>query len=252
MRRHRTVALLVAGVCAGCAARYVRVQEKGLSCREAQQLATEAVRRMGYTVTDFTRATPGSPGVIVGTREVGTRKQSMMASVFCSNEGAAIEAKSDTGGIEQLTFASDFRRSLDAAIQNQPPPRAAAESGVDVLLTPQRNGGIAELGVDLGSLGILPVSVRITNRTSRAYRFRADGVALRNGEGQTVEPLPVSQVRQAAGPAAEKVTAHALVQGDIPPQGTLTGMLFFPLQAYEHARVELIDLSSDESEGFAI
>jgi hypothetical protein len=39
---------------------------------------------------------------------------------------------------------------------------------------------------------------------------------------------------------------------DIKPNETLTGLLFFPFNSYNRARVELIDKESDEAEGFSI
>ncbi len=239
--------------CSGCVARHVLLSEKGLTCVEAQRIAIATVRRMGYTITESTKATPGAPGMIIASREEGTRKRGLMVSVVCTTMGAEVEAQSDQGGLADLNFASEFRRNFEAATINRPPPRPPAESGVDVLLTPERGSNVADFGVDLSAAGVLPVSVRITNRTPRTYRFRVKGVRLQTAAGERVAPLGTDRIAaQAGSDAASALQQKALRDRDIGPNETLTGFLFFPFNAYARARVELIDRQSDESEGFSI
>ncbi|HUI26528.1 MAG TPA: hypothetical protein VL403_10630, partial [Candidatus Kryptonia bacterium] len=90
-------------LCDGCVARYVRVQENGLTCAEAQRVAIAAVRRMSYTIDSVTKPTPGSPGVITASRSAGTAIQSLVVQVFCTSLGAEIEAQTDQGGVAQLS-----------------------------------------------------------------------------------------------------------------------------------------------------
>lgn len=251
-RRPSALLALVLLGCAGCLGRYVRISEKGLTCVEAHSVAIDAVRRMGYTISEATKATPGAPGVILAARQVGTNKQSIFVQVFCTTQGAEVEAKSDQGGLEQLSFGNEFRRTFEVAAANQAPPRAAAESGVDVLLSPDR-GGATDLGVDLTGLGILPISVRITNRTPRTYGFRVKDVLLQTASGERVHAEPVSEVaKRVDATAAEKLRAKVLGDHTIAADETLTGVLLFPFNAYSGARVELIDRASGEAEGFAI
>jgi len=243
--------VLVVLTSSGCIARYVRLAEKGLTCVEAQHIAVQAVARMGYTISETTKATPASPGIIVGSREEGLNKHGILVQVFCTTQGAEVEAKSDQGGLSELSFANDFRRSFEAVTANRPPPRPPAESGVDVLLTPEHN--VEGLDIDLITLGILPVSVRITNHTARDYRFRAAGVLLQTDSGERVAHLTVANfAKQLTTDAAATLRQKALEGGTIAPNETLTGLLFFPFKAYARARVELIDRASDESEGFTI
>src|SRR5262245_49824166 len=70
-------AVLLMVLMSGCIARQMRIAERGLTCVEAQKVAIEAVRRMGYTISEATKAAPGSPGMIVAAREVGTNKQGL-------------------------------------------------------------------------------------------------------------------------------------------------------------------------------
>jgi len=243
-------ALLLSG---GCVGRYIRMEEKGLTCVDAGSIAIAAVRRMGYTITETSKAALGAPGVIVAERMVGTSKQGLLVQVFCTVQGTEVEAKSDQGGLTQLDFSNEFRRSFDAAAANQAPPRAPAAHGVDVLMTPERGVNTAALGVDVIHIGVLAVAVRITNHTDGTYGFRPADVCLQTGEGDRVTPLGVNDVAaQLDADAAKVVHDKALTGRDIAPNETLAGFLFFPFKPYTRARVELTDRATDETEGFAI
>jgi len=246
-------AVSVAPLLSGCVARHITLSEKGLTCAEAQHVAIDTVRRMGYTISEVTNATPGSPGVIVASQTEGTNTRGLMVSVMCTTLGAQVEAKSNQTGLSDLNFASEFRRNFEYVTVNRPPPRPPAESGVDVLLTPERSSSFADLGVDLETAAILPVSVRITNHTPREYRFRVKDVRLQTAAGDRVAALGsdalAAKVGADAGTALRQKTLH---DQDIKPNETLSGVLFFPFNSYARARVELIDKQSDEAEGFSI
>ena len=242
-------ALLLA-LCSACVARHILLSENGLTCADAQHIAIDTVRRMGYTITETTKATPGSPGMIIGTRTEGINTHGLMVTVACTTLGAEVEAKSDQTGLSDLNFASEFRRNFEAATTSRPPPRPPAQSGVDVLLNPER-GSVAD--VDLSAASVLPVSVRITNHTSRAYRFQVKGVRLQTAAGDRVAALGSDALAAQVGSnAAAALRQKAVHDQDIRPNETLTGLLFFPFNSYTSARVELIDKQSDEGEGFSI
>ncbi len=246
-------ALALTLCCAGCVARYVRIQQKGMTCVEAQHIAIDAVRRMGYTISETTKADPTTPGLIVANRYDGTTKRSMMVSVFCTTQGAEVEAKSEGGGLADVTFSTDFRRSFDTTAAQAAPPRTPAESGVDVLLTPGHSPALAGLGIDWGTMGLLPVGVRITNHTERAYRFETRRVELRTATGEHATPLTLTDIKPPLSPeSALRLRQMLMEDRDIAPRETATGVLMFPFNAYTRARVELIDRMSEESEGFAI
>lgn len=244
-----SVALLVAP---GCAARYIRMDEKGLTCSEAYQIAINAVRRMNYTVDSATKPTPGAPGVITGTRTEGAATQGLMVQIFCTTLGTSIEAKSENGGTLDFNFPNEFRRSFETAATKRAPERQPAENGLDVLVTPLR-GSTGDLGVDLSRIGVLPVSVRISNRSARVYAFRVKDVVLKTEDGERDKPLGVQKISAQLSPAdAEILRQKALGDRDIPAGDTLNGFLFFPFKAYASARVVLTDRGSDEPEGFSI
>lgn len=237
----------------GCIARHIRMEEKGLTCGDAHRIAMQAVARMGYTVTEATRPATGVPGIIVASRQEGTNKRALMVSVMCTGQGAEIEAKPESGGVANVNFPAEFRRSFTAAAANQAPPRPPAERGLDVLLAPERDGGRAQLGVDLSSAGVLPVSVRITNHTARTYGFSASAVSLQTSAGARIAPLTMTDLAKKLGAAeAQSMRPKILEQTSVAPDQTLSGFLLFPFDAYTRARVDLTDRASDEAEGFAI
>jgi hypothetical protein len=101
--------------------------------------------------------------------------------------------------------------------------------------------------------GVLPVTVRITNHTPRAYRFAVAGVVLQTGDGERVHPTAVGRV--AAGldaDSARTLRQRTLSDRQVSPNETLTGVLLFPFKSYTRARVELTDLATGETEGFSI
>jgi len=251
--RVRGVAATVLVLCAGCVSRYVRVQQNGLTCAEAQRVAIAAVRRMSYTIDSVTKPTPGSPGVITASRSAGTAIQGLVVNVFCTSLGAEIEAQTDQGGVSELSFPDEFQRNLRAAAVATTTKRAAAASGLDVLVAPEQSVDPAELGSELSHIGMLAVTVRISNRTPRQYSFRADDVVLKTDAGERVTATSAATVaRQISAVAADALRQHTLPDQEITADQTVSGLLCFPFNSYTGARVTLTDRSTDEPEGFSI
>src|SRR5579862_3750118 len=232
----------------GCAAHYIRMDEKGLTCSEAYQIAINAVHRMNYTIDTAIKPTPGSPGVITGTHTEGAATQGLMVQIFCSTLGTSIEAKSADGSGLDFNFPNEFRRSFENAAANHAPERQPAENGLDVLVTPLRDHS-SDLGVDLVGIGVLPVSIRISNRSPRVYAFRVKDVVLKTEDGERDRPLGLQKISAQLSPAdADILRRKALGDRDIAAGDTVTGFLFFPFKAYASARVVLTDRGSDEPE----
>jgi hypothetical protein len=235
-----------------CTARYVRIEEKGMTCAEAQQVAINAVRKMGYTIRESTKPTPGAPGIITGERSVGSNTHGVLVQIFCTTIGAQIEAQAEGGAIENMTFRNDFQQAFETAAAVKAPVRKVAESGVDVMVTTERPNH-NELGIDLTGTGLLPVSIRITNHTPRRYRFQGKDVLLQQADGTRVPALPRQQVlSKVAAADSAAVDAKLLKDGELKPNDTVAGYLFFPFAGYTRARVTLEDIESQEEEGFAI
>ena len=251
---HLLAVLVGAGVLlasGGCAGRYIRIEEKGLTCAEAQQIAITAVRRMNYTIETATNPLPGAPGMIIGSITEGTTKRGLLVQVFCTSIGASIEAKTDQGGLADLNFPAEFRRSFEVAAAARPPLRKAAESGVDVLLTPERSGS-SDLGVDVSAVDVVPVRVRISNHSARVYGFRVEDVVLHGQDGTRVKAIPVHSLAKLSPADQETLREKVVADADIAAGETLTGYLLFPFKAYARARVMLIDRDAGEPEGFSI
>ena len=234
----------------GCIGRHVLITQPGITCLEAQRLAIEAVRRMGYTVTDSTKPTPGTPGKLVASRGEGEDQRGMLVTVTCTRLGAEVEAQAE-GTVASAGTATEFQRTFQTVVANRPPPRAAAATGLDVILTPEPTG--VDLGADVRVAEVLPVSVRISNRTPRRYQFRVEDAVLVTADGKTARPLDATTVASRLSPeAASAVQRSALHDQDVIPNSEITGYLFYPLSSYSRARVELLEPESQESEGFSI
>ncbi len=253
MRWQLLVGGLLIGIVSGCGARVVKFNERGVTCTEAQNLAITAVQKMGYTIGETRKPLPGLPGMIRAARTVGTEKKGMFVQVFCTRLGAEVEAQTDKGGALELSFGNDFRRAYETARASKPAERAPAGEGLDVALTLEHGGGSAMLAVDLSNQGILPVHVRISNRTSRAYSFKVKQVLLQTTTNQKVKPLaPEEVVKGLSEEQARLVREKVLGDSEIAPQGIVDGLLFYPMQPYSKARVTLKDTADGEPEGFSI
>ncbi len=251
-RSARVLALSMALALAGCAGRYVRIEEKGMTCAEAQQLAIGAVQRLGYAIAEVTKAEPGSPGVVIGRREEPGRTARVLVQVFCTTIGAEIEAKAEGQGLEALDFAGQFEKTFSAMAAARPTPRPLAEVGVDVAVVVERPTA-SGLGVDLSGLGVAPVHIRIANRTTRQYRFEGAAVQLQTPDGRRVAPLPSEGVlAKVPDEQRESFSRKLLRDRTISPGDTVEGYLFVPFGPYRRARVTLTDLENEESEGFSI
>lgn len=251
-RKHRLILLAVAVALNGCAARYVRIEEKGMSCTEAHQVSIDAVRKMGYTIQEVSKPTPGVPGVVTGERSIGSSTSRVMVHVFCTTLGAQVEAKAEGGTLENLSFQGEFKKSFQTAATVKAPVREVAEAGVDVLVSPLRSND-PELGIDLSNSGALPVRVRITNRTSRVYRFRTSALVLQSGDGQRVNALRASQVTaKLPAPEAAALESKLVRDATLRPGDAVSGYLLFPFGGYSRARLTLDDVESEETEGFSI
>lgn len=235
-----------------CAARYVRIDEKGMTCIEAHQVSIDAVRKMGYSIQEVTKPTPGVPGIVTGERSLGSSTSRVMVHVFCTSLGAQIEAKADGGALDNLSFQGEFKKSFNTASTVKAPVREVAEAGVDVLISVLRSND-PEFGIDLSDSGALPVRVRITNRTARVYRFRASAVVLQTADDQRVSALRAAQVT-AKLPAADASALEGKLVHDatLEPGDAISGYLLFPFGGYSRARVTLDDVESEETEGFSI
>jgi hypothetical protein len=91
------------------------------------------------------------------------------------------------------------------------------------------------------------VRIKIQNRTERRYRFRSDKVQLISQEGQRLSAVDGTEA-MSGGRVQDQLAEEATIE----PGGTLEGVLHFPATTYRRATVVLIDVESDEPEGFSV
>jgi len=239
-----------------------------VSCTEATHAAVQSVRTMGYTVTDVKRATAQEPGLVIGVRERGFApanpvaggQDTMKVRVTCSDRGSSFEAVSDEGGLAQLNFSSRFSSVVkkEVATKAVRQTRPAEEArGLIVKMEPLRPGdAIGIFGEDLVSVGVTPVRVDINNRSDRRYLFDGKRVTLVTTQGKREKALTpaaaAAALGQGGGVIAQRLREKAISEGEIGPDGTRTGFLYFRASTYRNARVVVTDVESEEPEGFSI
>lgn len=274
----RMLVMLAAGSLTACTAglgvpssdttfsRAARVTEPMLTCTDATHAAVDAVRRMGYTVSDVKRATAEKPGMVIGVQELGFAagnpvsggQSTMKVRVTCSDAGSSFEAVSDEGGLAQLNFPSRFssvvKKEVSTKKTRQTRPAEEAR-GLVLTMEPQRSAdSMAAFGVDLAAAGVTPVKVEINNRSDRRYAFDASRVTLITTQGKREKAMLADAVaaKVGGGELAAKLRRGGLAEGEIAPGATRSGYLFFRASTYRSARVVFKDVASDEPEGVSI
>ena len=246
--------------------RAARVSEPMLSCAEATNSAIQAVRTMGYTVTEVKRASPEQPGLVIGTRELGFAAadpvshghNTMQVRVTCSDSGSSFEAVSDEEGLSSFNFPSRFSSIVkkDVSTKKVRTTRPAEEArGLIVNMEPARaDAAVSAFGADLPGAGVIPVRIDINNRSDRRYDFAQDQVTMVTTQGKREKPLSPEAAAKLAGSAelAAKMREKAVAEGEIAPGATRGGYLYFRASTYGSARVMLMDIESEEPEGFSI
>jgi hypothetical protein len=236
----------------GCVGRYVRLEQKGMTCVEAHQIALVTVQRLGYSVVEATKPAPGSPGIVTGAKGSGSQSRKVLVQVFCTELGAEVEARAEGEGMPDLGFAREFQKGFTALSAQRPRPRELTQSGVDVAVHLER-ANANELGVDLSSLAVVLANVRIANHTNRAYWLRMSRIVLQDEAGKRTPPLAPSEVLTKVAPEVRDALAPRLLRDRlIQPHDQVEGYAFFPFGAYSRARVSLQDAENEEIEGFAI
>jgi hypothetical protein len=245
-----------------------RVSEPMVTCTEATHSAIQAVRTMGYTVTEVKRASAEEPGLVVGTRELGfaaanpvsAGHNTMKVRVTCTDSGSSFEAVSDEGGLAQLNFGSRFASTVkkDIATKKVRQTRPAEEArGLIVNMQPVRPSDALEVfGEDLPGIGVTAVKVEIHNRSDRRYGFESDRVTLVTTQGKREKPISpdaaASKTGQGGSGLGDKLRDGAIAEGEIAAGESRTGYLYFRASTYRNARVTLVDIESEEPEGFSI
>lgn len=250
--------------------RVTKVSEPMLTCSEATRAARDAVVYLGYTISSVEAAKPDKPGIVLGQRDSGWAAAApeagtlytLKVTIRCSDAGSEIEAATDEGLATQLRFPSRFAAAIKQQAETKPRQVAGHDEqpqGLIINVEPLRSAAARrELGEDLPAAGVTPVRFEIINRSQRRYRFRRDDVELVATQGGREAPLSAAAAAArlalpAGSTALQSMLAEKQIQdGEIKPAATLRGFLYFKAAAYKKARVELLDIEADESEGFSV
>jgi hypothetical protein len=281
----RYVASILLVVALGCAAGQYRVEREELSCEDGNAMAHRTFGNLGYEITRFEPATPGSAGMIEGQRlvEEGRRRHGRVR-IEC---GQPLAFQPVEGGWFLPTF--DFSRDVYYALLAAPAPREAlaapigsgkiapsasirTRTGTGRMQVRMRSLDRFEVdkttGLDLHRRAVLVVHVSILNDTGRAYVLDASRIVLVDTQGERVGSLrggaiatqldreaittdePSTEPLPALGAgAAGTLDGKVLGSGRIAPGETRSGLLYFPAGKYESGRVRLEDEETGEIEG---
>jgi hypothetical protein len=238
--------------------------QPGMPCSEAARVASGTLLRLGYSPDVVDPPKPSAPGKVVGHKNSGWSaatpepgpQYTATVTVQCSNHGAEFDAVTDEPLPASLTFATDFRSTLEkVAARRVSRPRLGdePETGLLIAVEPLRAADAsAEFGNELNSAGITAVRLKIDNRTDRTYDFGADRVQLVTQEGERIDALAAERVGQVSASLQATMRKKQIGDGQILPKGVLSGFLYFPASAYRRATLVLIDQATEEDEGFSV
>ncbi len=185
---------------------------------------------------------------------------------YATGEMKRREAPSDAGAAAGTDAMGAPASAAPSATKPQT-SKLSTTNALAVTMEPLRGfASILDFEADLGTGGVLPVKVVITNGTSRRYDFDAAAIVLRpTGERTQVQPLTptaaLARIRNTAAGGAElgdveaagrMLKEKALVGGRLAPGTVRTGFVYFPLADYDRARLLMTDVATGEAEGFAV
>lgn len=216
-------------------------------CEQANRISRLAVEHLGYTVTEFTPAAVGRPGIVKGKKD---GQPEVYITLFCEGRMVTMDTSMDSPLLRNKDFYTaliDFRRGFFATYKAQRRvvvPSATPPSGdqIQVLMRPlNRADAQAALGAEVTAM--VAVQVEITNPTKRTYQLDTDKIMLVNISGERARPL------------LEKENAfpvHALENQSVAPGARVKGYLYYPAGTYTGARGSLLEEKSQEREGFEV
>lgn len=237
-----------------------------MSCSEASRATRAAIMRAGYTLTSAKDAEAGKVGEFVAEQEAGYStadptsrgKRTLAVTVECSDSGSDITAVSSEQGLAGLGFGRRFQSAFDQETARRTErPRIESEKprGLQVKMVPLlANDSRDALGTDLPSAGVTPVRVELINDSTRSYRVTTSDFALFTVEGKRNDPLTLQDVskRMAAGSDTSNLVREQLAPTTLEPGDKVNGFLYFPAASYRRGRALLVDVETEEPDGFSI
>lgn len=217
-----------------------------LPCEQANRISRLAIEHLGYTVTEFTPAANGKPGIVKGNKK---GQAEIYIALGCEGRMVTMDVNADSPLLRDRSFYTalrDFRRGFFATYKGQrgviPTPATPATNQVQVVIRPlSRADSKLALGAEITKF--LAVQVQLTNPTKRAYQLEADKIALVSLVGDRVKPVLERQ---------EGIPTQGLTNQVIQPGATITGYLYYPPGTYRGARGFVVEAKSQEREGFEV
>jgi hypothetical protein len=241
------------------------VSEAGMTCAQATGVARRALLKLGYTIDKVEPAKSGVVGKVVGLRNTGWTPRIVEEgdvyrteiAVHCSDSGSTFEGSTSEGFSRRMSLRRDYPEALAAVIQQPvraPRVKQEPDQGLIITVEAQRSREASAIfGSDLPSSGITPVQVKIDNRTERTYGFSRDRVKLVTQDGRNAPPLTAQDLSTKLGASLPtQLEGKLIAEGDLGPGANRTGFMYFPAAAYRRATIILLDLETDEPEGFNV
>jgi hypothetical protein len=280
MRRAALLALAIAvGGCTSMQEQY-NVRRDDLSCEDANRYAFQSVRSLGYAVGEFRLATVGNDGIVKGKRtEDDGRVRNATVHVRCEPSGVVLSAADDQLLKQDLTFTRGFYLTFTSMADHADAGAAWQEKqtggtttgGAKFKIEPQLGlESKLDFEEDLAGAGVLAVKVTVENGSDRTYRLDPASIELRPAGASSrtaqmpIEAAAAALARSAAADAgagapapdpqrfATLLRGRALTARTLAPGARAEGFVYFPTGQYARARAMLVDVETEESEGFVV
>ena len=217
-----------------------------VSCEQANRIAYDIIKEVGYTPTKLILATSERPGLLEGTRGRAGGEDIAQVMLTCAADG--VHVRSEYGGWAGFGamnrkfpeyFYERFIATADALHRHKlyVPP-----DSMQVTVTPLK-GFDAQLEFGSAVTGILPVRVEITNTTSEPYLLDAEQFVLLTAEGKRINALQHNETAFPVSPLTSQTLA---------PGTHVKGYLYYPPGTYMSARGILVEESTKERSGFNV
>jgi hypothetical protein len=248
----RWLAVLAIGLLGCPAPRQFSVERPGLNCDRATRVAYRTMNQLGYTVTDLVPAIPDRPGLVAGTKPGPDGPITGRVRIQCDAQGAVLQPV-EPDLIPTYDFSRAFDYSFKSLVQRPDVEEPMVAKGLQVLV---HAVGVHEAILDLGGAPTVgeavPVRVTVRNNTDRVVAVDPAEIELVSAAGASATPLTGAALSAAlaADAAGDRVRAEGLGKRRVSAKSVVTGFLVYPPGVYREARLSIVDVETDESEGF--
>lgn len=225
-------------------------------CERGTRLAYEAMRQLGYTVTEAVDATRVAPGRVSGVKRLPDgRVERAMVRVRCTSPIGVVYQPVESDLVPTFEFSRGFGYSI-TALAKQPQAEPEAHSGRLEVSIQEFDPPRAVL--DLGGWPMVTedvlVRVAVRNGTDRPIVLEPASIMLLSASGDPVAAFDEARAAAALGATgpASTVRAGLLARIRIEPGTRVERFLVFPPGTYGEAQVALEDVETGEADGFQV